>query len=72
MPDDKLTLSQAAQVIGLSESHLRKFCQSGDLPAERITIGSRYIWRVSEKDLHDWRLRHEGTKGKAGRPPNDN
>jgi excisionase family DNA binding protein len=42
-----LTLKQAAAIVGVSESYLRRLCRQGKLNAQKIG----FMWVVEEEEL---------------------
>jgi excisionase family DNA binding protein len=43
---ERLTVSQAAAALGVSESTIRRRCISGKLPAQQVTIESGPAWMI--------------------------
>ena len=51
--EPRMGVSEAAKFLGLSESSVYKYAQSGQMPCKKI--GSRYTFLVEE--LRGWELR---------------
>lgn len=42
-----ITITQAAQIAGVSESYLRRLCRQGKIPARKYG----WVWLIEEQDL---------------------
>ena len=47
---DRLSLPEAARVLGVSERSVRRWVKDGTLPAERLTTQQRHI-RIARSDV---------------------
>lgn len=51
-----LSIKAAAQMTGLSQSHIRRAVKSGRLAASNVGSEFHPIWRISRADLRVWML----------------
>ena len=63
--NDLLSVPEAAERLGLKPAMVRRYCQSGDLPAVKVTGA----WLIDEADLEEFakkpRKRGPKVKGKV-------
>jgi excisionase family DNA binding protein len=57
---DYISIAQAAQITGLSQSHIRRAVRSGELTASNVGTPQRSVWRIARKDLAAWMERKKG------------
>jgi hypothetical protein len=53
-------IREVAETTRLSESHIRRAIQRGDLPASNVETPDHPIWRISRKDLIEGMDRKKG------------
>lgn len=52
-----ISVSKAAEILGVSRTTIHAMIQRGDLPAERVPFGSRFIYRIDRADLDNVTLK---------------
>ena len=53
-----LTTTEAAALMGVSRQTVSRWIREGRLPAKRMRVGQRSIYRVSEHDLAEFARRY--------------
>jgi excisionase family DNA binding protein len=48
------SISQAAEMVNLSDSHIRRAIYKRDLPASNVGSTARPLWRIMRSDLIAW------------------
>ena len=61
MPDNYLTTAQVAQRLGRDASQVRRWCESGRLPATKLG----HIWAIEESALSGFETPTRGRPTKA-------
>lgn len=57
-PNDWLSTTEVAELIGVSRQTVTQMIRDGRLPARAIERGSRVIYRVRRSALTEWARRH--------------
>jgi excisionase family DNA binding protein len=53
-----LTTTEAAALMRVSRQTISRWIREGQLPAKRIGVGQRSIYRVSQRDLAEFARRY--------------
>jgi excisionase family DNA binding protein len=61
-----ITTDEAARIIGVSDSMVRRYCRQGVLPASELSG----VWVIRESDAKKFRRPPMGRPSSPGRKPN--
>lgn len=64
--DQWVSVSQAAEILGVSRQTVHAMIKRGDLSAERVPFGSRFLYRIRRADLDAVEVKPTGRPPKNG------